>query len=473
MTTYLFYDLETSGLNPCFDQVYQFAAIRTDLELNNLEEIEIEVKPTCDIIPSPMAMVTHQVPISKLLKEGVSEALAIEKIHKLFNQPGTISLGYNTLTFDDEFLRFNFYRHLLTPYTHQFKDNCCRMDLYPMLIFYYLYRPKCLNWPEINAKISFRLEHLSSHNQLADGQAHHAMVDVRATLALAKLLKQADAEIWNYLQGFFNKFTEQERHANLPEIKISANSYKIGLMIDPKLGSNINFQAPLINLGLHRHYKNQNCWLRLDRDLTQSTTENILEHTWVINKKWCEAPFILPLKPRFIRYDDQINKILENNLKFLAAHPELLKIIIEHYLEYKHPIQPNTDIDAMLYQMGFMNPQDEFLTKKFHEATPTEKIKLKNNFTNHELQGLAERYLGRFYPDMLSQKEKLKFMDYLAIVYEREDIQITDYKCKPKALRKAILKEIALLIQNENFSDEQSYCLKDLQNYLEALTINH
>ena len=60
MNTYLFYDLETSGLNPCFDQIYQFAAIRTDMDLNPIEEIEIEVRPTKDIIPSPMAMVTHQ-----------------------------------------------------------------------------------------------------------------------------------------------------------------------------------------------------------------------------------------------------------------------------------------------------------------------------------------------------------------------------------------------------------------------------
>lgn len=467
MITYLFYDLETSGLNPCFDQIYQFAAIRTDENLNPLEEIEIEVKPTLDIIPSPMAMVTHQLPITSLMS-GMSEDKAIEQIHAIFNTPETVTLGYNTLSFDDEFLRFNFHRHLLAPYTHQFKDGCGRMDIYPMLVFYYLYRPDCLTWPLVNEKISFRLEHLSAHNQLAAGQAHHAMVDVRATLALADILK-ADEEMWHYLLGFFNKITEQERYTQLSEVKIAGQNLKTGLLIDPKIGVTANFQAPVIALGQHRHYKNQLCWLRLDQDLTGASAKDILERTWVVNKKWGEAPFVLPLKERFIRYTPECATHYQNNLKFLNEHPEIFKIIQEHYLEYKHPIQPNTDVDAALYQLGFMNPSDEMLAKKFHAASPAQKAELKNKFTSTELQMISERYLGRFYYESLSQKDKLKFQDYLGIVFEREDIQITDYKCKPKLLRIPALKEIALLMQNETFTPEQQTCLKDLENYLQKL----
>jgi len=39
--TYLFYDTETTGLNKSFDQVLQFAAIRTDLDLNEIERHEL------------------------------------------------------------------------------------------------------------------------------------------------------------------------------------------------------------------------------------------------------------------------------------------------------------------------------------------------------------------------------------------------------------------------------------------------
>lgn len=465
--TYLFYDLETSGLNPCFDQVYQFAAIRTDEELNPLEEIEIEIKPTRDIIPSPMAMVTHQLPITELLN-GISEHIAIKKIHEILNTPGTISLGYNTLSFDDEFLRFNFHRHLLTPYTHQFKEGCGRMDIYPMLVFYFLYRPNLINWPEINEKISLRLEHLSSHNQLADGQAHHAMVDVRATLALVHLLKR-DTEIWRYLLGFFNKTIEQARHAELPDISIDLVRYKTGLLIDPKIGVNAKFQAPVICLGQHWHYKNQSCWLRLDQDLITATAEDILEKIWVVNKKWGEPPFIIPLKARFIAYSDEVASHYARNLELLMTEPKLFNIIQKHALDYKHLLQPNTDVDAALYQLGFMNTMDETLCRKFHTASLEEKVALKDRLSSSDLQMIAERYLGRFYYEALSQKERLKFDDYLATVYEREDLAITDYKCKPKLLRKPALAEIALLMQNETFSPEQQSCLQNLKEYLEQL----
>jgi exodeoxyribonuclease I len=467
MANYLFYDLETSGLNPCFDQIYQFAAIRTDMELNPLEEIELEVRPTIDIIPSPMAMVTHQLPITDLLK-GMSEADTVKKIHDIFNTPGTITLGYNTLSFDDEFLRFNFHRHLLAPYTHQYKDGCYRMDIYPMLVFYYLYRPDCLNWPEVNDKISLRLEHLSAHNQLADGQAHHAMVDVRATLALAHLLKKDEA-MWQYLLGFFNKATEQERYQQLPDDEFSGARHKIGLMIDPKMGAGMRFQAPVLCLGQHRHYKNQMCWLRLDQDLTEATPENILERVWIVNKKWCETPFVIPLKERFIQYTSETANIFKENIEFFKKQPALFKMIQNHYLDYKHPLQPNTDVDAALYQLGFMNPMDEQLSKKFHAATPTAKAELKTKFTSIELQMIGERYLGRFYYDALNQKDKLKFQDYLTIVFACEDIQITDYKCKPKLLRIPAIKEIALLMQNETFTPEQQACLKSLDDYLKNL----
>ena len=103
--TYLFYDIETTGLNKCFDQIVQFAAIRTDLNLKELSRHEFSVKLNCDVIPAPAAIITHRIGV-KHFQEGISELEAIQKIHALLNTPGTISVGYNSLGFDDEFLRF-------------------------------------------------------------------------------------------------------------------------------------------------------------------------------------------------------------------------------------------------------------------------------------------------------------------------------------------------------------------------------
>lgn len=290
--TYLFYDLETSGLSPFFDQIYQFAAIRTDLQLNELARYEYSVKPTRGVVPTPEAMITHRLSLAQLEAEGESEYAVILKIHALLNEPGTISLGYNTLGFDDEFLRFSFYRHLLTPYTHQFANQCRRMDLFPILIFYYLFRSDVLNWPQKEGQVSLKLDGLTLANQLAEGQSHHAIVDVEATIALAKILIQ-DQKMWTYLLDFFVKKQEETRLAKLPWIEIAQVRYAQGVMVDSKFGYARNLQAPVMCLGQHWHYKNQTIWLRLDdeRILTGDLTQ--LTELWGVKKRLAEPPFVI------------------------------------------------------------------------------------------------------------------------------------------------------------------------------------
>jgi exodeoxyribonuclease-1 len=168
--SYLFYDIETTGLNKAFDQVLQFAAVRTDNQLNETDRHSIRIKLRPDVIPSPRAIITNRISMQEL-NLGICEFEAIRQIHGLMNDPGTVSLGYNTLGFDDEFLRFSFYRNLLPPYTHQYRNGCRRMDLLPITIIYRLYKTGTLNWPQINGKLSLKLEHLSAINQLIDGRA--------------------------------------------------------------------------------------------------------------------------------------------------------------------------------------------------------------------------------------------------------------------------------------------------------------
>ncbi|MGD9305084.1 MAG: exodeoxyribonuclease I, partial [Desulfobacterales bacterium] len=198
-SSYFFYDIETTGLNKAFDQVLQFAAIRTDPELHEINRHTITVKLRPDIIPSPQALITNRMSMAEL-DSGMCEFDAIRQIHQLMNEPGTISLGYNSLGFDDEFLRFSFYRNLLTPYTHQYQNDCRRMDLLPITVFYWLFKRKVLNWPQVNGKLSLKLEHLGSANKLIAGPSHDALVDVSATVDLARIFFK-DKKMWYYLEG--------------------------------------------------------------------------------------------------------------------------------------------------------------------------------------------------------------------------------------------------------------------------------
>ena len=286
--SYLFYDLETSGLNKCFDQVVQFAAIRTDLEFNELEHYEFLVKLNPDVIPSPSAFLTHHIAIKDLELKGKNEYEVITAIHKLFNQPGTISVGYNTLGFDDEFLRFSFYRNLLEPYRHQYANGCSRMDIYPITVLYHLFKPEIINWPEINGIKSLRLEHLSTANNFNLGAAHNAMVDVKATIELAKLL-QRDQASWEYASGFFDKKCDMERFVKYQK----GVSLQSAILISGKFGRVNHYASYAICLGMHRHYRNQSIWWPIDREIMSNFKDEVAPAELItLHKRFGEPPLL-------------------------------------------------------------------------------------------------------------------------------------------------------------------------------------
>ncbi len=414
-TSFLFYDLETTGLNPCFDQILQFAAIRTDLSFNELERIELQVKLNPFVIPHPMAMMTHGMSIEDM-QNGISEYEAILKIHALLNTPGTISLGYNTLGFDDEFLRFSFFRHLLTPYTHQYANACGRMDLYPITLLYHLFKPDILNWPQSSTgKVSLKLEALNQANQLAAGQAHHALSDVEATLALAKKFSQEEA-MWQYVQGYFNKKTDIERLQTLNNEAI---------IIRGKFGADQAFQAPALCLGQHYVYKNKVIWLRLDdENLTKTHIDHPAETIRLIHKKYGEADILLP---RVAKYEKHLSKerlaLCNNNTKWLRENPNILNAIAEYALSDTYPVIPNIDPQAALYQLDFPTAHDQRIMQRFHHARSfEEKENILEELTHPIYQKLG---LQLIHPAPLTHP-RLDYRGQLALDANSALLQITE-----------------------------------------------
>ena len=423
--TYLFYDIETTGLNPCFDQVLQFAAIRTDLELNEIERYEYQIKLNPDVVPSPYAVITHLISLDQMREQGGKEVEVIAKIHALMNTPGTLSLGYNTLGFDDEFLRFSFHRNLLPPYTHQYANQCARLDIYPMAILYYLFRPDLITWPTMDGKPSLKLEHISAQNQLASGQAHDAMVDVIATLELARRFIQA-RDMWDYMLGYFDKKTDIERCDQLPiALETPDVIYRDGLLIQGKLGLQQHCMAPVLSLGQHQHYRNQTLWLRLDDErLSEISMDSIAESTWVIRKKMGEQEIILPPKPHYVDHlTAERQTLAQANRQRLLSDPDLLAAIAHYHQQYTYPEVNGIDIDAALYTLSFPNSAEARLCQQFLNAAPDDKYDLAQKLPLF-MQQRAMRILARHYPEHLSHADIAQFNA------ECCQAQAIDYKCQ-------------------------------------------
>lgn len=454
MKTFLFYDIETTGLHKAFDQVLQFAAIRTDLELNELTRHELIVKLNPDTIPSPAAMITHHMRLADIAK-GISEFDAIKQIHQWLNYPGTISVGYNTLGFDDEFLRFSFFRNLLPPYTHQYANDCGRMDLYPITVMYSLFKRSILEWPE-----KLKLEQLNTLNQLSEGRAHHAMVDVEATLALAKRFFK-EREMWDYLVGYFNKNTDNERTQSLKT--------EIALLFDGIFGTDKNYHCPVLYIGNHEHYKNQSLWLRLDTtrwETLEKISEKPHEFTRVIFKKPGEPNFVLPLKERFLTHlAKERLELAEQNRAWLNNNPEIFQQIIQYYKNYQYTAHPETDVNASLYLNGFWSAAEENTCRAFHKATPFEKRDLVRQITNPRLKALALRILGRHFQEHMTNEQNQEFSNYLS--HEN----IFDYQGNRRLTSQQALADIEAL-RKQPLSHEQTAILDELALHLQAQNRN-
>lgn len=454
-STYLFYDLETSGLNPAFDQILQFAAIRTDADFHELERHEFRVRLRPDVIPSPGALLATGVTTMQTLTTGLCEYDAVREIHAMMNQPGTISAGYNSLSFDDKFLRFAFYRNLLPPYTHQWQNGCRRLDLFPVTVLYWLAGSPLLTWPSLEGKPTLRLEHLSRENSLADGQAHDALVDVAATVELARRLYQDEAR-WADCLTLFDKTTFDDRLAHLPHY----GERPCALLIHGKFGYDQQCQVPVLYLGRSNVAGVAHLWLRLDRpELAQTTLSTIAETTWVIRQKPGEPPFVH--SPQSHRLSIERRAVTRNNIAWLRRQPELLTAIGHHHLTRPFDDSFVPDADAALYANGFSSSATERKCVRFHQAPLSEKVDETPQFEAETVRELAARLLSRNFG------LGYRFPSYAA--YEQrvrdETRPLLDYQGRSRLTPIKALTEIEAAQQKELTPLERSILL-DLKQYI-------
>src|SRR5690606_13463014 len=175
--------------------------IRTDEALEQVEEpVEFLVRPADDLLPSPDATLVTGLPPQRALAEGVPEAEAFARIAEEMSRPQTCSLGYNSLRFDDEFIRFGLYRNCPDPSEREWRGGDSRWDLLDALRLMHALRPDGIAWParEDGKGTSFKLERLAAANGVRTGDAHEALSDVRALIGLARLFRRSQPRLWGY-----------------------------------------------------------------------------------------------------------------------------------------------------------------------------------------------------------------------------------------------------------------------------------
>lgn len=207
MTTLYWHDYETSGIDPARDRPLQFAGVRTD---ENLElvgtPLRLYCQPDPDLLPQPAACLLTGITPQKAAREGVAEPDFAARIVAELGAPGTCGVGYNSLRFDDEFTRFLLYRNFHDPYEREWRGGNSRWDIIDMLRLARALRPEGMNWPDReDGSSSFRLEDLAATNGIVHDNAHDALSDVLATIALARRVRECQPELYRYVYAHRHK----------------------------------------------------------------------------------------------------------------------------------------------------------------------------------------------------------------------------------------------------------------------------
>lgn len=402
--TFFFYDLETSGVNPREDRIMQFAGRRTDLDLQPISEpINLLVKMSDDTLPKPQAIQITGITPQDTQANGLTEAEFCHYLMKEIFTPGTISLGYNTIRFDDEFMRHLFWRNFYDPYEWQWKDGRERWDMLDAVRMTRALRPEGIKWPTLpDGKITNKLDMLTVANGIEHADAHDAMADVNATIAVAKLMRDKQPELFNYLFKIRDKRAVQQM-VNLENKQPFV--YSCG-----RYGTKHNFTTVAFPLTTGR---NGNV---LVYDLRHNFKDVDSEKCYPVVKElqYNRCPAVAPVN--VLDKDDGWTKIelepemVEQNLKDLLAHPEFAEQMRSKYEEEKEWPEA-VDPESALYD-GFLPDQDRVRCNAVRNADVNQLADFTPDFTDERLPELLIHYKARNYSKSLTADEAEKWEKY-------------------------------------------------------------
>jgi len=423
--TFLWHDYETFGAVPRRDRPAQFAAVRTDAELNEIgEPIMIYCKPAPDYLPDPVSCLITGITPQHCLEHGLPEHEFAARIEAALGEPGTIGVGYNTIRFDDEVTRFMFWRNLIDPYAREWQNGCGRWDLLDVVRLTYALRPQGMQWPtKEDGSVSFKLEHLSKANGLVHEAAHDALSDVRATIALARLIRQNNPRLFDFALALHKK----EKAAAEIGLPVAKPFLHVSGMFPVANGC----LALMWPLGMHPTNKNEVIAWDLAYDpaeLAGLDAATVRERMFTRKDELPEGMTRLPVKSIHLNKSPMV----VGSLKTLSAERAAeLGIDVEQALRhaeqaaalpdlaalwrevYQRPSEDAPDVDEDLYG-GFIGNGDRRQLTQLRALSAQELAQASVAFDDARLNEILYRYRARNFPESLSPEEAQHWEEHRA-----------------------------------------------------------
>ena len=477
MKTFFFYDLETSGFSPQNDRIMQFAGQRTDENLNRIgEPVNILIRLNDDVLPSPSALMVTKISPQKTVEEGYTEAEFAKMLVEEYFTPDTVIVGYNNVRFDDVHIQHLLWRNFYPPYDWQWKDGRSRWDLLDVVRMIRALRPEGINWPFVINEgtgekfAANKLELLTKENGILHENAHDAMSDVDGLIDVARLLKEKQPQIFDYLFRIRSK-NEVQKLVNLENpkpfvytsgrFKVEFEKTTVAFPIAPAKNQNVIVWDLRFSPEKFINWSEDQILENITADFETRSSDDfepIAAKILQYNKCPAVAPMGVLTEENRQRLKIDLAEI-QKNLDVLRKNPHFAENLRSAFERRSEVFQDKSSAEkpapeARLFE-GFVSKSDDIKIEAVRNSTDRELADFHPDFADERLTDLLLHYKARNFLKSLSSQEKELWEEYRV-----ENLQ----KMMPN-----FMKEFQEIANNQNLNSQEEYILEEIKLWLENI----
>tara|TARA_A100001011_G_C14291711_1_gene836482 strand:+ start:1185 stop:2609 length:1425 start_codon:yes stop_codon:yes gene_type:complete len=408
MSNFVFYDFETSSSNKYWGQIIQIGAILTNENLEELDRFDARCRLSPGIIPEAMALIVNKTSPAMLKKSNLSHYEMIRQFVDTLKKWGKSTyIGFNSIEFDEEFLRCTLFQTLEYPYITSTNGNT-RGDILSLARAANLYYPKTLK-NSVNAKGNdvYKLDQMAPLNGIDHGDAHSAIGDVIATLGIAKLIAKKAPNVWKASlmtldknqtlklikeEEYFctNEYFYGKSRPYVQTFICQHPQYQWPLCFDLRHDPNIYLKMPIQELTLAM--KKQPKFIRTVRHN---------KHPVIMNPNYgtiFDEYKIIGLK----KLKERANLIKENK-----DFAEKITSIKQSEIEEKEYTKSQEDLtpEESIYDFSQSKKEDNKIMSEFHSQNWDKKLSVISKFKDERLKYFGKKLMYMEKPDLLNKED--------------------------------------------------------------------
>ena len=407
MSNFVFYDFETSSSNKYWGQIIQVGAILTNDNLEELDRYEARCRLSPSIIPEAMALIVNKSSPKMLKGANLSHYEMIRQFVETLKRWGKATfIGYNSIDFDEEFLRNTLFQTLEYAYLTSTNGNK-RGDLLNLARAANLYYPNTLkNSISDKGNAVYKLDQMAPLNGIEHSDAHSAIGDIIATLGIAKIIAKKAPSVWKASLCTTNKDETLKIIKN--ELYFCTNEYFYGK------------SRPYVQAYVCQHPRFQwpKCFdLKHDPQIYLDMPIADLKVAMGKNPKFLRTirhnkhPIIM--NPSYGNEFDEYKmigaeklatraKIIKDNTKFA----EKISQILQDEVEEKEQTKSQEDIyeEESIYTK-FTSNEDNKMMPEFHKAEWDKKLSVLGKIKDERLHYFGRRLIYEERPEVLPKDE--------------------------------------------------------------------